>query len=395
MTKTYYNDKDPWTGKDKNNGGPPELDEVLRKLKRKFNSRFGGGKGNLTGQGGPSSGGIWAVIILVVILLGGLWFLSGLYKVSPAEKGVVLRFGKYDKTVGPGLHWVPTFIESVNIVNVKRVWQYTYESEMLTQDENIVSAKLTVQYRIDNPKDYLFNVIEPKVSLQQATKSALRQVVGHTKLEQILTTGREQVRDETSKQLTKTLNRYETGLEITDVTLQDANPPKEVVDAFDDAVKAREDARRFVNKAQAYRSEVIPEARGKASRIEQAAQGFKQKVQLRARADIQPFLAVKDVYRKAPEVTRYRIYMDSLEHALQGSKKIMLDNTANKPAFYMPMPGLNSKDQVRNNKQGSNTVSDSGASSDNSGGTGAGSDTQGSMSSYAKRPSGYPQRGSY
>jgi membrane protease subunit HflK len=212
-----------------------------------------------------------------------------------------------------------------------------------------------------------------------------------------LTTGREEVRNETSKQLTATLDQYETGLKITDVTLQDANPPKEVVDAFDDAVKAREDARRFVNKAQAYRSEVIPQAKGKASRIEQAAQGFKQKVQLRAKADIQPFLAVKDVYRQAPEVTRYRIYMDSLAHALQGSKKVMLDNTANKPAFYMPMPGLTSKGHGSPDNQDSSAVKGANESnSDNSGGTtSAGSTNQNSMSNYAQRPRGYPQRGSY
>jgi len=339
MTRVYHNDKDPWTGKDRGQG-PPELDEIFRKMNRRFRKVFGG-RG---GPSGPNSNGSIGVIIgLVAVILIAIWFLVGLYKVAPAEKGVVLKFGRYEQTVGPGLHWLPPFIKSVNIVNVNHVWHYSYQAEMLTKDKNIVSVKLTVQYRVDKPRNYLFNVIQPRDSLEQVTKSALRQVVGHTKLERILTTGREAVRKKTQKQLVKTLAMYQTGLKLTDVTLQEANPPDEVIDAFDDAIKAREDAERYVNQAQAYRSKVVPKANGKASRIAQSAQAFKQKVILNAKADIQPFLALSKVYKRSPEVTRYRLYMESMEQALKGNRKLLMDSPKQHPMLYMPMPGMKSQ----------------------------------------------------
>jgi len=240
--------KDPWRG---NGGdkGPPDLDELVRRVKRKFDQSFGkGGSFSRKTKGGAAFGfGFIAIALLF------LWVISGIFIVKPAERAVVLRFGQYIKTVDAGPHWIPRFINSKYIVNVEQVSYFKYKAEMLTRDENIVAVDLSVQYRAGNPREYLFNVIQPEASIQQATASALRQVIGHTRLDDILTTGREKIRNEVNEQLVTILARYQTGLEVVDVNLEPAKPPEQVTEAFDDAIKAREDEQRYIHQAEAYK----------------------------------------------------------------------------------------------------------------------------------------------
>ncbi len=330
-------DKDPWTDKNRNQG-PPEIDELFRKLNNKLKGAMGGG--NSSGTKSSGEGGFGIIFGLIFIALIIVWFLTGIYIVSPGEQGVVLRFGKYERTVDPGIHWLPRIVESVRLVDVKHIYHYSYQSEMLTKDENIVSVKLTVLYRINKPNDFLFNVANPSTSLEQATKSALRQIVGRMNLGPILTTGREEVRTQTESQLKKILSRYNTGIIITDVALQETNPPEQVVEAFDDAVKAREDAQRYVNRAEAYRSVVVPKANGQESRILASAKAFRERIILQAKGDVEPFLAEYSVYKQAPAVTKHRLYYQAMQQTLEDSNKVVMDNKQDKSNFYMPMPQL-------------------------------------------------------
>ena len=273
--------KDPW-GRDKNKpqGGPPDLDAVFRQFKNKLQAAFGSKRGSpsptSSNSGSPAGLPVFISGLIIVALLI-IWALSGIYIVSPADRGVVLRFGQYVRTVGPGPHWIPRFIESEKIVNVQRVSNFAYTSEMLTKDENIVSVTITVPYRIADAKNYLFNVVDPDASLEQATASALRQVVGHSTLDQLLTTGRQLVRDQVATQLRQIIESYHSGLMVTDVTLQSIKPPDPVTDAFDDVIKAREDQQSYINKADAYAKQVSAVADGQIARIMQEAEAYQKR----------------------------------------------------------------------------------------------------------------------
>ena len=334
-------DKDPWSGRNKKPDQPPNLDELFNKLRRQIIAAFGGKK---SGQGGnfpasPKNGGKFG-IGLITLLIVAIWILSGVFIVSPAEESVILLFGKYNETLGPGLHWVPRFIESTYTVNVQQVSTYPYQSEMLTKDENIVSVAVAVQYRVTNPKNYLFNVVNPEGSLQQATAAALRQVVGQTSLDDILTTGRAKVRDEVAVQLSNILKGYHVGIMVMDVTLQPAKPPEQVTAAFDDAIKAREDEQRYINKANAYAQKVVPIAKGQAARIFQEAEAYQKQVVLEAKAAIAGYLAILPEYKKAPEVTRERLYITAIESVLDKSSKILIDVKGGNNVMYLPLNNL-------------------------------------------------------
>lgn len=326
--------KDPWGG-DKQN--PPDLDEALRKLQRKF-SKFVGGDGN--GEENNNNNGSVLSIGFIFVIIALLYILSGIFIVGPAEEGVVLRFGRYVETVGPGPHWIPRGIDSRYIVNVENVSDYSYTAEMLNKDENIVSVSVAVQYRIKNPFEYLFNVVNPAESLQQATASALRQVVGHNTLDEILTTGREKVRREVSALLKETLTRYETGIEIVDVAMQPAKAPEEVKSAFDDAIKAQEDEQRYVNNALAYAARVKPIATGHAKRILQEAEAYKKQAILKSEGDVARFLELLPEYTRAPEVTRERMYLSTIEGVLQSTTKVLMDAKGNQNLVYLPIDKL-------------------------------------------------------
>lgn len=341
-------DKDPWTGKPKSSA-PPDLEAALRKLRQQFlqilkNKGQPSNNPQQNGGGNDDDGsslkfgrtGIISVAVVIVVL----WFLWGIFIVGPAEQAVVLRLGKYTETVGPGPHWLPQLIDTAYVVNEQKISTYSYDSEMLTKDENIVSVAVAVQYRIADARQYLFNVVNPDESLRQATASALRQVIGHTTLTDVITSGRERVRQEVQDQVTKILARYNTGLLVTDVAMQPAKAPDEVKEAFDDAIKAQEDEQRYENQAQAYAMQVEPIAKGQVQRLLADAHAYQQQVVLRAKAEVAPFLAVLPLYQKAPAVTRERLYLETIESVLTDSSKVLVDTPGGNNMFYLPLDKL-------------------------------------------------------
>ena len=352
------NDKDPWTGKPKqnNNNTPPDLEQALRNLLKKLFGAFTGNKSDKPSTGGGNSSSLKTSGTGIGVIAGVIfaaWFLWGIFIVSPAEQAVILRLGKYVNTVGPGPHWIPRFFDSAYRVNEQKISTYTYSAEMLTRDQNLVIVSVAVQYRIANARDFLFNAVNPTESLKQATASALRQVIGHTDLDQVLTSGREQIRSQVQELLAKILDRYKTGLVITDIALQPARAPEEVKDAFDDAIRAQEDEQRFVNQAQSYAMQVEPNAKGQAQRLLTDAKAYQQQVVLRAKADTAQFIALLPQYHASPAVTRERIYLETLENILSTNTKVIVD-TNNNSVFYLPLEKLLDKSAKLDNTNNAN-----------------------------------------
>lgn len=329
-----------------NQDGPPDLDKVFKDMSDKF-SRLFGKKKSSSGSSTSGSGGsvnVKPLIIVGLIVLLIIWALSGIFIVSPAEKSVVLQFGRYQSTVGPGPHWIPQFIQSETTLDVQKISNYSYSAQMLTKDQNIVDVSVAVQYRISDARDYLYNLTNANNSVQQATASALRQVIGNTTLDQVLTSGRAVVRQDVMTQLEKILALYHAGIDVTDVALQPAKAPSEVKDAFDDAIKAQEDEQRYQNQAEAYANGVLPLARGRAKRFSEEAGAYAQQIVLQAQAAVSQFNAVYSVYRNAPEVTRERMYITAVEKVLQHSSKVFVDTKGNNNnLMYLPLDKLISK----------------------------------------------------
>lgn len=327
--------KDPWSGKEQT---PPDLDEAFKTLQRKIKRAIGGSGGGFSEQNDDGSGagmlfGLLAVIAVV------FWALSGIFIVGPAEQAVVLRFGKYKETLGPGPHWMPRFVDTKYIRNVDRRSKYTYSAQMLTKDENIVQVSISVIYRIGNLENYLFNVTDPEESLQQATASSLRQVVGHTTLDEIITKGRETWGQNVQELLSKILTEYKAGITVVSVSPQPARAPEKVQDAFDDAITAQEDEKRFMEKARSYREKVLPIAKGQAQRILSEAQADAAEWVYRAEGDVAEFLALLPQYGKAPTVVRERMYLESIEQVLKQSSKVLIDSKAGN-MMYLPLDKL-------------------------------------------------------
>src|SRR5512135_2000044 len=343
---------DPDWGK-KNSGGPPDLDELWRRFNQKLNAMFGG-KGGGLGGGAPSSGGgkfIGLGLIPVLALL--IWIGSGFYIVNAGERGVVLRFGKYVETTQPGPRWhLPYPFESVEVVNLQQVRtvevgyranvknKVLKESLMLTDDENIIDIQFAVQYILKNPEDYLFNNRSPDETVLQAAETAIGEIVGKSKMDFVLYEGRSEVAARAGKLMQEILDRYKTGISISKVTMQNAQPPEQVQAAFDDAVKAGQDRERAKNEGQAYANDVIPRARGAASRLLQEADGYKQRVIANAQGDASRFSQVVAEYSKAPAVTRERIYIDTLQQVFSSTSKIMLDYKGGGNLLYLPLDKL-------------------------------------------------------
>ncbi len=345
--------KDPWAGGNRNNEPqPPDLDEVLRKLQEKLSGLFGGDRrstppesnhqpSNNGSSKSPSASRFGIGLIIAVLLV--IYVLSGIYIVKPAERAVVFQFGRFVKEVGPGPHWLPLFIRSKEVVNVEQIMDSTHSSRMLTSDENIILVQLAVQYKVDNLANYLFNVIDPNHSLKEATDSAIRQVVGQSTLDEVLTERRSEIRDEIRKQIEETLTIYKSGLLITDVNLQPARPPEEVKEAFDDAIKAQEDEERLINLANAYRRRVLPTAEGQVQRILADARAYEAEVKLRAQADVERFNRLLPEYHNAPIVTRERLYLDTMESVLGRISKIVVDSPNGQQVMYLPLDQLMKK----------------------------------------------------
>lgn len=318
-------DKDPW-GHRNNEQGPPDLDEVVKKLQNKLGGLFGG-NGSSGSNGSSGNNNVNGFLVTVLLGIGFVvWLLFGFYTVQPAEQGVELRFGRYINTTEQGLNWhLPYPVETVQKVNVQQIRPMQHKALMLTQDENIVEIELVVQYRVKDARDYLFNVADPDNTLHQATESALREVVGTSKMDSVLTSGRDEVAAHSKQLIQEILDRYKTGLIVESVNMQNAQPPEAVQAAFEDVIKAREDEERHKNKAEAYANEVVQRAGGFSDQLRQQAQGYKSQVVAHAEGETRRFTSILKEYEKAPEVTRQRIYLETMEEVLGRTSKVMLD----------------------------------------------------------------------
>jgi membrane protease subunit HflK len=348
---------DPQWGGKKNNDGPPDLDELWRKLNQKLNELFGrkGGGGRPSGDSeGPSGGPIKLPGVGVLVAAAvAVWLGSGFYIVDAAKRGVVLRFGKYAETTQPGPHWhLPYPVESVEIVNLDQVRtieigyrdnvknKQLKEALMLTDDENIIDIQFAVQYILKDPKDYLFSNRNPDEAVRQAAETAIREVVGKSKMDFVLYEGREDVASNAAKLMQEILDRYKTGIAISKVTMQNAQPPEQVQAAFDDAVKAGQDKERQKNEGQAYANDVIPKARGTAARLLEEAEGYKQRVIANAEGDASRFKQVVVEYNKAPGVTRDRLYLDAMQQIFTSTSKVLVDQKNGNSLLYLPLDKL-------------------------------------------------------
>ncbi len=330
--------KDPWGGR-KDEQGPPDLDEVVRKLQNKLGGLFGGGATAPTG--GLGAGGIGLILVLALLV----WAISGIYIIEEGKRGVVLQFGAYKETTMPGPHWYPRFIQSVEKVDVSGVRSVELgfrsdESLMLTQDENIVDVKFAVQYQVKDAQNYLFNVREPDQTMRDAMESAVREVIGKREMDFIITGGRSEVVNNAQQLTQEILDNYLTGLEILQLTMQDAQAPQQVQGAFADAVKAREDEQRLKNEAEAYANDILPKARGRAARLIEEANAYKEQVIAEAEGETSRFLSVLEEYRKAPQVTRKRLYLDTIESVLNKSSKVVVDTKGSNNLLYLPLDKL-------------------------------------------------------
>ncbi len=336
-------DKDPWGGRG-GDQGPPDLDEVVKKMQERLSGMFGGRKGGGSGDNGgerpsagPGASGLGALIgILLVLFLA--W--QSVYIVEAPERGVVLRFGAYKDVTQPGPHFLVPLVDRVVILNVDEFSTFTHQATMLTRDENIVDIELTVQSRIQNAADYLFQDRNPKKTMRDATETAVRETIGKNDLDFILTTGRGSVADQIRQRIQTLVNNYKTGLEITSVNMQPAKPPEQVKAAFDDAIKASQDKERLENEAEAYANEVVPKARGAAARRIEDAKAYHEKVIAEAEGEAARFLAVLAEYEKAPEVTRKRLYLETVEDVLGKTNKVMLDVEGGNSLMYLPLDKL-------------------------------------------------------
>lgn len=324
--------KDPWGGKG-GNDGPPDLDEIARKMRERMSGLFGK-------KGGKGVGNIPINFSLVAILAVAAWLLSGIYIIDPAERGVVLRLGKFNSITTPGPHWYLRGIETVDKVDVDRLRTISHRAKMLTKDENIIQVELAVQYQVSDAKQYLFEVRDPDYTLQEATESALREVIGAINMDDFLSGGRGAIVQQTKTLTQEILDRYKTGLILTSVNLQDPQPPEEVQGAFEDAIKAQEDEVRYKNQAEAVALDILPKARGNAVRLREAANAYREQVIAKAEGESSRFLQTLTEYEKAPEVTRKRIYLETMEAVLANTSKVLMQVKDGNSLMYLPLDKL-------------------------------------------------------
>ena len=326
--------RDPWNpgGRKPGDGNMPDVDQVLERLKSRF-------KGKGPGRpGGLSSGGAGLLAAAIAIL----WLISGTYTVDAQERAVVLHFGAYQGEEGPGMHWrLPWPIGAVEKVNVTQVRQVTERSDMLTLDENIIDVELKVQYRVASAQRYLVSQADPDATLRQVTKSAVREVVGQTRMDDVLQ-GRQKVAESIQDILQERLeNQYQSGLSVTEVNLQNVQAPEAVQDAFLDATKAREDQERLKNEAEAYANDRLPKAGGQAARQRAEAVAYRDQLIAQAAGEAERFSKILAEYRKAPRVTRDRLYLETMSEVLGNATKVVVDTDKNGPMLYLPLDQLN------------------------------------------------------
>ncbi|KQT37568.1 FtsH protease activity modulator HflK [Methylophilus sp. Leaf414] len=340
----------------KNNEGPPDLDEVFKDLNQKLNRMFGG-KG---GQGGPKSNSPAPQPLPIAPILGLvalIWLGSGFYIVDQGSRGVVLRFGKHVETTTPGPRWhLPFPIETVENVNLEQVRTIELgyrsfegesgrskeprESLMLTDDENIIDLQVAVQYNLKSVEDFQFSNRSTEESVRGIAETAIREIAGKSKMDFVLYEGRDEVAAKAKKLMQEMLDRYKSGVHVVNVTMQNAQPPEQVQAAFDDAVKAKQDLERQKNEGQAYANDVIPKARGTAARLSEEASGYKLRVENEAKGNADRFEQILTQYNKAPEVTRQRLYIDAQEHILANTSKVLVDQKGGNSLLYLPLDKL-------------------------------------------------------
>jgi membrane protease subunit HflK len=350
---------DPQWGK-KNNEGPPDLDEILRKLQQKLAGLFGArrpGSPDNPPPSGPSRGPTAAMfggsLVFIVLLIIAVWMASGFYIVDEGRRGVVLRLGKYLETTMPGPRWhVPYPFESVEVVNVSQVRtvevgyrgnpknKQPQEALMLTDDENIVDVQFAIQYTLKSPEDYLFNNRNPDDNVLQAAETSIREVVGKSKMDFILTQGRSEISARVKVLMQQILDRYKTGITITTVNLQNVQPPEQVQTAFDDAVRAQQDRERAKNEGQAYANSIVPGARGIAARLAEEADGYKASLVATAQGDGARFRSILSEYERAPQVTRERMYLETMEKIFASTTKVIVDQKGGQNLLYLPLDKL-------------------------------------------------------
>ena len=329
-------DQDPWGSGRRNNDGPPDLDEVIRKGMEKLNRLFGGkgSGGGSSSSGGGTAGGVFAIIILVLVCFMA-W--DSVYRIDEKERSVVLRLGKYHATQEPGLQFKIPLVDEVYIVEVTSVRNQKKKGHMLTEDENIVDIDLTVQYVIGNLKDYLLNMRSPTTTLDYAIDSALRHEVGSAQMDQVLTEGRAVLAINVQERLQRYLDFYGSGIDVKKVNINAAQPPQAVKSSFEEVQRAKEDEQKLVNRAESYRNRVVPESRGRAQRIIEEANAYKAEVISRAEGETKRFLDVLAIYQAAPEVTRERLYLDTMQKVLSNSSKLLIDQDQGANIMYLPL----------------------------------------------------------
>ena len=345
--------RDPWGNKN----DAPDIDEAIKKFKSLIGSFVGGTGGGDSSGSSPSFKKILPSALVVLIVL---YSALGIYTVDAQEEAVILRFGKYSTTKGPGIHWNPPFTDNRFIVNTEKLFTHTTNSSILTKDENIVNVETAVQYKRSNPVFYLLEAASPEDSIAQASESALRHVVGSNSMDNVLTTGREQIAIDVRKRLQERLNAYFTGIEVVTVSIRESRPPEAVREAFDDVVKAREDEVTLRNEAETYANEVVPIARGAAKRAIQDAEGYKAKVIAEAEGEATRFDQLLKEYSKAPDVTRKRLYIDAVQSVMSNSTKVMIDVKDGNNIMMLPLDQVAAASIARSN-QNTEVENDSGA----------------------------------
>lgn len=345
---------DPQWGK-RGNDGPPDLDEILRKFNQKLNGLFGG-KGGGSNDGpprGPAPAMMGGGLAIGAGIVLAIWFATGFYVVEQGNKGVELTLGKYSGTKEAGLKWRwPYPIGDVKVVNVDQVravevghrnnqkQKVTQESLMLTEDQNIVDVQFAVQYTLSSAEDYVFNNVNPDEAVRQAAETAMREIVGKSKMDFVLYEGRGQIAANAKTMMQRILDRYKTGILISSVTLQNAQPPEQVQDSFNDAERARQDQVRLRNEGEAYANDVLPKARGLAARLMEEANGHKERVIANAEGDAARFRQVLVEYEKAPQVTRERMYLDMMQQVMTSTSKVLVDQKGGGNLLYLPLDKL-------------------------------------------------------
>ena len=360
----WGNDPESGNNKDKDKrkpptDAPPDLEELWRDFSQRLwglfgkqqrpsgNGGFGGGTPNITPR--QFGGGVG----VIAALLAAVWLASGFYIVDASERGVVLQFGRYSETTSPGLRWrMPWPIESHEVVNLSGVRRLEIgyrgseknkvlrEAQMLTDDENIVNIQFAVQYLLKDPQAYLFTNRQPDETVMQAAETAIREVVGKSKMDFVLYEGRDQIASNTQKLMQEILDRYKTGIQVSSVTMQNAQPPEQVQAAFEDAVKAGQDRQRSKNEGEAYANDVIPRAKGTASRLFEEAEGYKQRMIATAEGDASRFKQILVEYNKAPEVMRTRLYLETMQQVYTNTSKVMVDAKGQGNLLYLPLDKL-------------------------------------------------------